>query len=324
MAPRAKKLSAVFGSFERHEKKTPTHFPPHPPRSLLRARHHIMKTRAASIRDRVGPFDDISEDLACLVLARVDDVKSRYALAATSKVWKDASTREESLPPADVMIGFARECEGAEETVEWLKKATAKCSPEATYRLGMVYLHGESFPDGFYKNYSNPPLGFELVRASAEAGFESAVHQFGVCYLWGFGVEEDKTMATQWFQKLGTALKGQGVYELGTLRLSGEGGFERNLRKGWRLYKEAAKLGCADAACELGMCYWYGGYYQINRTKAEEYLLFAAKNGSYEAALEAEELGLCDGDVVAQCEATLRASTARAALARARARLGKL
>ncbi|EEH60394.1 uncharacterized protein MICPUCDRAFT_50593 [Micromonas pusilla CCMP1545] len=269
-----------------------------------------MKTRAASIRDRVGPFDDISEDLACLVLARVDDVKSRYALAATSKVWKDASTREESLPPADVMIGFARECEGAEETVEWLKKATAKCSPEATYRLGMVYLHGESFPDGFYKKYSNPLVGFELVRASAEAGFERAVHHVGVCYLWGIGVEEDKWMATQWFLKLGTALQGKGVYELGTLLLRGEGGFTKNHQLGWRLYKEAAKLGCADAACELGICYWYGSYYQVNRTKAEEYLLFAAKNGSCEAALVAEELGLCDGDVMAQCEAALKASTA--------------
>ena len=52
VAPRAKKLSAAFGSFERHEKKSPTHFPPHPPRSVVAA---ALRQRGTPGRSRVRP-----------------------------------------------------------------------------------------------------------------------------------------------------------------------------------------------------------------------------------------------------------------------------
>ena len=117
------------------------------------------------------------------------------------------------------------------EALVWLHKAGELSEPEAEYKLGFLYEHGEGVP-------KNDLQAFRWYQRSAEHNYVEAQFSLGYSYEHGKGVNQNHLMAVVWYQKaaeqgLGLAQNNLGVlYELGL-------GVEQNFQKAQELYHSA-------------------------------------------------------------------------------------
>jgi TPR repeat protein len=226
-----------------------------------------------------GPFDGIAEDLACVVLAHVEDLKDRSAFARTSKVWHAASKRTLSLPEdATRLCAFARACRASgkfEEAVAWWKRAAAKGSTLAMFSLarshedglGVKRDHAAAFSWlleaaeagcaqsmlGVAMHYQkgsgverNDSKAFEWFLKGANAGSPDCMTVVGSCYVAGDGVERDDREAFEWFRRGAARDSAESMFLLGTCYQTGRG-TERDLREAMICYAIAAERGCDGA-----------------------------------------------------------------------------
>ena len=72
------------------------------------------------------------------------------------------------------------------------------------------------------------------------------------------------------------------IKHLGDKYYFGELGLEKDAKKAFELYAEAAELGSIDALCNLGNAYYHGDGVQEDKNKAAEYYEKAAMHGHVE------------------------------------------
>ena len=78
--------------------------------------------------------------------------------------------------------------------MQWLGKAADHGNQFARYRLGKIYLTGESVPKDVQK-------ALEYLTASAEQGNQFAQYTLGKLYLLGRDVKQDREQAKEWLTR---------------------------------------------------------------------------------------------------------------------------
>jgi len=81
-----------------------------------------------------------------------------------------------------------------QEEVAWLRKAVAQRSPQAQYKLAMLYYLGW----GVAKDYEE---ALKWYRLAAESGYRWAQHDLGQMYRDARGTDQDHGRAVKWFRR---------------------------------------------------------------------------------------------------------------------------
>ncbi len=96
--------------------------------------------------------------------------------------------------------------------------------------------------------------GFKFLQMAANAGNKLAQFRIALCYMFGYGVEQNEKKAFTIFEKLSEEDYPNAVYMLGSFYMTDNGLFvKRDAMKGWELIKKASKLGSPFAQYEVAI-----------------------------------------------------------------------
>jgi hypothetical protein len=186
--------------------------------------------------ESAGAFDAISPDLACVVLSHVENLKDRFSLARVNRAFFEASKRDASLPPPDVLFQFSRESDIAgqhEREVAWLKKAAARDQVEALALLGAYYgegMHGVEIDDA---------AAFRLCKRATELDHEGSelyrisIGHLGECYVEGNGVEQDIAKGVELVRKAADLGEIESMLSMASYHSEGTHGKVARLQSGY-------------------------------------------------------------------------------------------
>jgi hypothetical protein len=134
---------------------------------------------------------------------------------------------------------------------------------------------GESREDFIEENIDR----LSIWKDSAEAGDARGQMLYGLCFLYGQGVEQSKEVAVDWFQKSADQGNAQSQCSLGLCHQYGWGVEENNeVAVDW--FQKSADQGNARAECSLGMCYSNGWGVEENKSIANEWFKKSAAQGN--------------------------------------------
>ena len=142
------------------------------------------------------------------------------------------------------------------------------------------------FGFGIEQNYSE---AVHWYRKAAEQGNASAQFSLGNCYAFGNGVGQNGAEAVRWFRKAAEQGKASAQFNLGLCYFNGNG-VEQNYSEAVRWYRKAAEQGDASAQLNLGACYFNGNGVEQDDAKAVRWYRKAAEQGE---AIAQFNLGLC-------------------------------
>lgn len=138
---------------------------------------------------------------------------------------------------------------------------------------------------GTSQNYSK---ALNLFQHCEDQGIPEASHYLGRMYLNGSGCMVDATAARQHFMKGAERGNAACFYELGKMADAGLEQFanqsaSQRTMQAVEFFSRAAKIGHAEAACDLGFIYESGAAGQPNQRLACDYYRLAIKDGSARA-----------------------------------------
>lgn len=108
-----------------------------------------------------------------------------------------------------------------------------------------------------------------LYQRAYELGFKDGLANIGDLYNNGWGVEEDKNKALNYYKKAAAEGSGRGCYILSTLYSLGDLGLDEDEEKEYYWAKKSAEYGNAGGYLVLGMCYEYGRGCEKNLDEAK-------------------------------------------------------
>lgn len=135
-----------------------------------------------------------------------------------------------------------------------------------------LYTEGKDLYDA--KRYE---AAFPLLKAAAEKGHKKAQYRLGRCYDKGNGVEENNTLAFEWYLKSAEQGFAKAQFQVGKSYKNGEG-VEEDKFMAFEYFTKAAKQDNADAELALGKCYLKGKGTEKDPEKAKLWLKRAVKN----------------------------------------------
>lgn len=116
---------------------------------------------------------------------------------------------------------------------------------------------------------------YKLAEASAKQGYTKGEWLLGQCYRWGYGVEQDKTKAEEWYKKAADKNDTKAIYDLGCLYLNFKNDEQQNPQKALEIFLKGAELGDTLGLFGTGVCYEL----MDNNKSAFEYYKKAADKG---------------------------------------------
>ena len=119
-----------------------------------------------------------------------------------------------------------------------------------------LYNLGMCYMRGYGCN-ENRDKAFECFRTAAEAGHPEAINNIGGFYRDGIVVEKDPVLATRWFAKSADCDNSYGMLNYGLALQRGEG-VARDPQKAAELFKGSADQGNAEAMNAYAMCLFNG------------------------------------------------------------------
>jgi len=131
----------------------------------------------------------------------------------------------------------------------------------------------------------------EWFRKAVEQGYDRAQRNLGNCYYYGWGVEKDMNKALEWWRKAAEQGDADAQGNLGASYATGEG-VEKNMNKAVEWYRKAAEQGIAYAQNNLGWCYVNGEGVEKDMNKAIEWYKKAADQGDETAINNLRNLGV--------------------------------
>ncbi len=140
-----------------------------------------------------------------------------------------------------------------------------------------------NFGFGIEQNYSE---AVHWYRKAAEQGNASAQLNLGNRYANGDGVEQNYSEAVRWYRKAAEQGEAGAQYNLGLFYYN----IEQNYSEAVRWYRKAAEQGYASAQLNLGNCYFDGDGVEQNHSEAVRWFRKAAEQGNASAQLN---LGFC-------------------------------
>ncbi len=145
----------------------------------------------------------------------------------------------------------------------------------------------------YYEGYGieqDKTKAVEWYRKAAEQGYATAQCNLGYMYENGYGIEQDKTKAVEWYRKAAEQGYAGGQCNLGYMYENGYG-IEQDKTKAVEWYRKAAEQGYARGQVCLGNMYLYGVGVACNRVEAIEWYKKAAEQNDETAIDRLKELG---------------------------------
>ncbi|MBE5738723.1 MAG: sel1 repeat family protein [Clostridiales bacterium] len=131
-------------------------------------------------------------------------------------------------------------------------------------------------------DYDEPNVAFDCFMKSASMGNDRAMCNVAMCYLDGYGVEQDFESAAKYYKQAADLGNVKAMYRYGDMCLNADYGMS-NAIEGIDYITRAAYKGYADAQYSLGTCYNEGYAVSVDKVSARMWLERAVQNGSEEA-----------------------------------------
>ena len=229
------------------------------PRGLGYYKDRPLTATSGSL-DASRPALQADGTIACAIFAHLQDPKDRVALAAVSRVFRDAEKSDASLPGGSAAAVFKLSFDFV-----------------GAYRRRRRLDHHELI---------DTETDMDLVKAlywmrkAADLENADAMYSLGKCYDDGHGVEEDETKANEWYERAVARYRvlaeserdseaSEAMCHLGYLYARGEG-VDQDQTKMIEWLERANEFGHAIASDILGHCYNYGIGVEKNAPKAVE------------------------------------------------------
>ena len=229
------------------------------PRGLGYYKDRPLTATSGSL-DASRPALQADGTIACAIFAHLQDPKDRVALAAVSRVFRDAEKSDASLPGGSAAAVFKLSFDFV-----------------GAYRRRRRLDHHELI---------DTETDMDLVKAlywmrkAADLENADAMYSLGKCYDDGHGVEEDETKANEWYERAVARYRvlaeserdseaSEAMCHLGYLYARGEG-VDQDQTKMVEWLERASEFGRAIASDTLGHCYNYGIGVEKNAPKAVE------------------------------------------------------
>jgi TPR repeat protein len=178
----------------------------------------------------------------------------------------------------------------AVQAAYWYRKAAEQGYAAAQHNLGGMYQNGE----GVEKDAVQAAYWYRKILArEASAGVQSqyievdqhhikAMHNLGIMYANGEGVEKDAVQAVCWFRQAAEQGYAGAQVNLGLMYSRGEG-VKKDAVQAVLWYRKAIEQGCAEAQCSLGDMYREGEGVEKDAVQAVHWYRKAAEQGYAEA-----------------------------------------
>ena len=142
-----------------------------------------------------------------------------------------------------------------EKGITLLKRAIAHGDTDA---LNQVTATGYNFMYG-RSTARNGPLALELFEVAASLGNVLALHNMGVMFDQGTGIDPDPERARQFYEQAVEKGNKDAAYNLSTMYLDGRG-IPKNIPEGLRVLRTSAERGNGESAMALASSYATGTY----------------------------------------------------------------
>ncbi|AFA49691.1 tetratricopeptide repeat protein [Acetobacterium woodii] len=170
-----------------------------------------------------------------------------------------------------MIYGYDETLFNYEKAVRCFEKSAKLGQTDALIRLGTMHLHGVgAIPSDRRKAFH---YFIEAAQADNNLGWEWAAY----CYYWGYGTQQNKQKALQFYHKAAQKGSGHSQYMLGYIY--GYDTTPPDFKKAARWFKKAARQGHSDAQLKLGFYYYHGRGVKQNYKTAFKLFTQAAAQG---------------------------------------------
>lgn len=149
-----------------------------------------------------------------------------------------------------MIYGYDETLFNVEKAVSCFEKAAKLGQTDALVRLGTMHLHGVG---------AIPPdrqRAFQYFSQAAQADNSLGWEWAAYCHYWGYGTQQNRQKAQQFYHKAAQKSSGHSQYMLGYIY--GDDVTPPDYKKAARWFKEAARQGHSDAQLKLGFYYHHG------------------------------------------------------------------
>jgi len=159
------------------------------------------------------------------------------------------------------------------EAVKWYKVSAAQGYAPAQTNLGICYEFGE----GVTRSFDEAVRWYRLAADQSDA---TAQYNLGHCYEIGLGVPRNIIKAVEYYHDAAELNNAAAQHALACLYSTGCKEVERDVEEAYRLFKQSADQGFAEAQCKLGLVYENGMGTSIDLKEAVKYYRLSANQGN--------------------------------------------
>lgn len=183
------------------------------------------------------------------------------------------------------------------EAIKWYEIAAKEHRVKAVMELGLLYYYGDEIPKdykkafGFLTKIEKSNLKWLALRKNRSLT-RKVLEVLGDCYYFGYGTNIDYLKAIKMFERAVEFDSNYALYSLGFCYEHGQG-VEKNsdsLKMAFDYYNKAAENGHAESVFKVGKFYKEGLCVKVDKKKAMEYFLKAAKLGNEKAEEELKKV----------------------------------
>ncbi len=202
----------------------------------------------------------------------------------------------------DVAVDISRKyINGRQALPGWvitlLEQVPADKQGEALALMGVAHFYGLTGTIDYEK-------AFAATQKAAQANNITAMHNLGIFYHNGFGVEQDLAKGTQWFIQSAEAGYADAMDNLGSSYRSGQG-IEKDLDKAFYWFSKGAQSGSLYAMNNLAQCYETGLGVAADTAQARYWYEKAADQGFSAAMINLAKMFEQGSDGKTDLEATV-------------------
>ena len=165
-------------------------------------------------------------------------------------------------------------------------QSEASTSPDAQYRLAMLYIYGEEIEE-------NHPEAVRLLTLAAEKDHVEAIYNLAICHHYGYGTEIDLAKAYSLYLRSADQGYAKGSHLVGRFYFYGIH-VKQNYTEAVKWFRKAYAVrdasSCGFDSCYLGVCHAKGLGVEPNPELSEEYFRTAVSEGGEEARKLIEQL----------------------------------
>ncbi len=183
--------------------------------------------------------------IACVIFSNLGpNPRDRIALAAVSRVFRDAEKADASLPCGGGLSALKKlgdEFHHSEhkdaEAVYWWRKGADRGDADCMYAIGRCYRHGDH---GVEKDRRK---SCEWLIKASELGHADSTYLLAVCYQLGEGVDIDEAKAFELNVKAAELGHLMGTFNLGNLYRHGLCGVAEDKKEALKWFRVAFDIG---------------------------------------------------------------------------------